>query len=99
MTTRQQDERAEWLATRYGRSAVRPLPDGAIIAIGMIGDVEYIHLHITPEGSVSPASREQLDAAERHGRRHERRECWRCGYPTPVTRAECVRCGTVQAER
>lgn len=55
--TREQNAKAEELAARYGRCAVRtPNDSGDVLLVGMTDDVERAHLVVPPDGVGSRAA-------------------------------------------
>jgi predicted nucleic acid-binding protein len=58
--TREQDVIADELARRYGRCAVRELPAGAVLLVGMADDVEMAHLVVDEDGARRLATSEEL---------------------------------------
>lgn len=61
-TTREQDHVVNVIANHWGRAAVRELPAGAVLVVGMAGDVEMCHAVVDEDGHRRPASAEELQA-------------------------------------
>src|SRR4051794_1388780 len=61
-TTREQDHVVNVIATHWGRAAVRELPAGAVLVVGMADDVEMCHAVVDEDGHRRPATSEELRA-------------------------------------
>ena len=60
MLTREQDKTVEMIAGLWGRAAVRELPDGQVLVVGMADDVEMTHSVLDEDGRRRPATSEEL---------------------------------------